>query len=107
MGMRSLFIEDIAKELKVPDKGILSRTVHEDSSSKIVLFGFARGEELSEHTSSMPALISIARGEARLLLGTRTVRAKAGSLIHMAPGLRHAVKALTPVVMLLVLIKKE
>jgi hypothetical protein len=40
-----------------PDKGILSRTLFNDERFKVVLFGFAQGEELSEHTASMPDVL--------------------------------------------------
>ena len=46
---------DLAKEVQPPDQGILSRTLYNDDHFKAVLFGFAQGEELSEHTASMPA----------------------------------------------------
>src|SRR6478752_3940340 len=62
-------ISDLAKEAQPPDKGILSRTVHNDDRLKAVTFGFAQGEELSEHTASMPAVLHFLQGEARLTLG--------------------------------------
>ena len=51
----TLFL-DLAKEVQPPDKGILSRTLFSDDRLKAVAFGFAQGEELSEHTASMPAV---------------------------------------------------
>jgi hypothetical protein len=41
---------DRAQEVRPPDKGILSRTLLNDDRLKVVAFGFAQGEELSEHT---------------------------------------------------------
>ena len=55
---------DLAKEVQPPDKGILSRTLFSDDRLKVVLFGFAQGEELSEHTASMPAVLHFLQGEA-------------------------------------------
>jgi hypothetical protein len=46
---------DLAKEVQPPEKGILSRTLFNDDWMKAVIFGFGRGEELSEHTASMAA----------------------------------------------------
>ena len=60
---------DLAKEVQPPDKGILSRTLLNDDRLKAVAFGFAQGEELSEHTASMPAVLHFLRGEAALTLG--------------------------------------
>jgi quercetin dioxygenase-like cupin family protein len=99
-------INDLAKEVRPPDKGILSRTLHKDDRLKAEIFGFAQGEELSEHTASMPALLHFLRGEARLTLGDDTVEAKPATWVHMPKGLRHGIRAKTPVVMLLLLVRE-
>jgi len=97
-------IADLAAQ-EIPADGILSRTVYADDHVKVVLFGFGAGQELSEHTASMPAILEIVRGEADLGLGDDTVAAHAGAWVHMPAQLRHSVRAKTPVVMLLVLLK--
>jgi quercetin dioxygenase-like cupin family protein len=96
---------DLAKEVQPPTKGILSRTLYNDDRLKAVLFGFAQGEELSEHTASMPAVLHFLQGEARLTLGDDTVEARPASWVHMPTGLRHSIQAKTPGVMLLLLLK--
>jgi quercetin dioxygenase-like cupin family protein len=96
---------DLAKEVQPPDKGILSCTLYQDDRLKTVLLGFAAGEELSEHTASMPAVLHFLYGEAKLTLGDDTVEAKPGTWVHMAKGLRHSIQAKTPVIMLLMLLK--
>ena len=97
---------DLGKEVQPPDKGILSRTLYNDDRLKAVAFGFAQGEELSEHTASMPAVLHFLQGEARLTLGDDTLEAKPGTWVHMPRGLRHSIQAKTPVVMLLLLLKE-
>ena len=52
---------DLAKVTPTTDQGILSRTLFNDDRLKVVLFGFAQGEELSEHTASMPAVLPFSR----------------------------------------------
>ena len=89
----------------IPADGILSRTIYNDDHVKVVLFGFAAGQELSEHTASMPAILQIIKGEARLGLGDDTIDARAGGWVHMPAQLRHSLQAKTPVVMLLLLLK--
>jgi len=96
---------DLTKEAHPPDKGILSRTLFNDDRLKAVLFGFAQGEELSEHTASMPAVLHFLQGEAKLTLGDDTLEAKSGTWVHMPKGMRHSIQAQTPVVMLLLLMK--
>ena len=98
-------ILDLAKEVQTPEKGILSRTLFNDDRLKVVLFGFGPGEELSEHTASMPAVLHFLQGEASLTLDDDTVEAKPGTWVHMPKGMRHSIQAKTPVVMLLLLLK--
>ena len=89
---------------QTPDS-ILSRTLYGDDSLKAVLFEFAVGQELSEHTASMPAIIFIVSGEATLTLGADTHEVKAGAWIQMQSKLPHSILAHTPVVMLLLMLK--
>ena len=97
---------DLAKEVEPPDDGILTRTLFNDDDVKAVIFGFGQGEELSEHTAAMPAILHFIQGEATLTLGEETVEAQPGTWIHMPANLQHSVHAKTPVVMLLLLLKK-
>jgi quercetin dioxygenase-like cupin family protein len=97
--------ENLATEIQIPQKGILSRTLFNDSATKLILFGFAPGEELTAHTAPMPATIQIVQGEAEIKLGEETVHAGPGCLIHMEPHLTHGILAKSPVLMLLTLIK--
>ena len=98
-------VSDLAREVRPPGQGILSRTLSNDDRLKAVLFGFAQGEGLSEHTASMPAILHFLQGEAKLTLGDDVVEATPGTWVHMPKGLRHGIQAKTPVVMLLLLLK--
>jgi len=98
---------DLAKEVSIPPNGIVSRTLQNDESSKVLVFGFAQGQELSAHTAPMPAVLYFLSGEAELNLGGDKLAAGAGTLVHMQPRLEHAVRAKTDVVMLLILVKAK
>ena len=54
----------------------------------------------------MPAILHFIQGEASLTLSDETVEAGTGTWIHMPANLQHSVHAKTPVVMLLMLLKK-
>ena len=97
---------DLAQEVEPPEDGILTRTLFNDDDVKAVIFGFGKGEELSEHMASMPAILHFIQGEATLTLGDETVEAQPGTWVHMPANLKHSVKTKTPVVMLLLLLKK-
>ena len=100
------FIADLAAQIPdIPADSIISRTVYSDEAVKAVLFGFAAGQELSEHTASSPAILHFVKGEARLTLGGDSMEAGAGTWAHVPPNLPHSILAKTPVVMLLLLLK--
>ena len=90
---------------EIPADSIISRTLHADDDVKAVLFGFAAGQELSQHTASQPATLVFVQGEADLTLGDDTMHAGPGTWVHMPPHLPHSVHAQTPLVMLLLLIR--
>jgi len=96
---------DLATQAQPPEKGILNRTIHNDEKLKAVLFGFAKGEELSEHTASMPAVLHFLQGDARVTLDDDVIQATPNTWVHMPAGQRHSIQAKSPVVMLLLLIK--
>jgi len=99
-------IADLAQQIDPPADGTLSRTIHQDDHLKAVLFGFAAGQELSEHTAAMPAIMHFLSGEADVTLGSDHVAAAQGSWIHMPPHMPHSIRANTRVVMLLLLLKQ-
>jgi len=97
-------IENLLKAVEIPQDGTLSRTLYRDDNVKIVLFGFAGGQELSQHTASVPAIIEILQGDARVTLDSEEKELSAGSWVYMAAKLPHAVYARTDVVMLLTML---
>ena len=89
----------------IPPDSIISRTILATDQFKAVLFGFATGQELSEHTASQPAVLYFVQGEAELTLGADSQTAAAGTWVHMTPRLPHSIRAKTPMIMLLLLLK--
>ena len=100
-------IISLAAETKYAANGIVSRTILRTPNSRVVLFGFAEGQELTEHTSTQHAVIQILSGECELSLAGKPHTVKAGDLIYMPPNLPHAVKASRQFSMLLTLSKPE
>lgn len=107
-GSSGYSVLDLGGAQEIPAAGIHSRTVHSgDGGLKMVLFGFAAGEELSEHTASRAAIIHVLSGAFDLTLAGEPVDAPAGAVVHMAPGLPHALRAKAPSRMLLTLIPES
>lgn len=98
-------ILSLAEETQFASNGIVSRTLLNVAGSRAVLFGFAEGQELTEHTSTQRALIQILSGECEFSLAGKPSTLKAGALLHLPPNLPHAVKATKQFSMLLTLLK--
>jgi tetratricopeptide (TPR) repeat protein len=60
---------------------------------------------LNIYTAAKSAMLFFVKGEATVGLGDDMQEAQAGTWVHMPAGLKHSIKAKTPVVMLLVLMK--
>jgi quercetin dioxygenase-like cupin family protein len=99
------YIEDLSQlTTELPEESILSRNVYGDDDVKVTMFGFAPGQELSEHTAARPAILHFLEGEAELVLGEETMQARPGTWVHMAAHLPHSILAQTPVLMLLIML---
>jgi len=96
---------DLAAEVEIQEGGTISKTLYQDDSLKVVLFGFDAGQELSEHTAAVPAVLQFLDGDAQVTLGEKTTDASAGTFVHMAANLSHSITANKPTKMLLLLLK--
>ncbi len=97
-------VQDLAALLpEIPAESIVSRKVYSDELLKVTLFGFAAGEELTEHTAAFPATLQFLSGDATLMLGEDVFEVHAGSWVQMPAHLPHSVLAKTAVSMLLTL----
>jgi len=96
-------ILSLPAETQYAPNGIVSRTVFHTANCRVVLFGFAAGQELSEHTSTQHALVQILSGECEFFLAGKPHQLKTGDLLYMPPNLPHAACATQPFSMLLTL----
>jgi len=98
---------DLVAEAPVPARGILSQTLSDENGIELVLFAFAPGEQLSEHTSARPAIIHILAGEADLTVDADTHRGVPGTWVRMPADTRHSVVARGALVMALYLLPRD
>lgn len=100
-------ILSLDQETQFAENGIVSRTLLQTPTGRVVLFGFAEGQEMSEHTSTSYAVVQMLSGECEFSLAGQPHRVKAGEVIYMPPNLPHALKAITQFSLLLTLFKAE
>lgn len=96
-------VGDLRAEVEVPKDGILSRTVHAGEGLTLTIFGFDAGQELTEHTAARAAIIEILEGDAEVVLDGDALRLTAGAWVAMPAGMRHAIRAVSPLKMALTL----
>ena len=99
-------IVDLREPVETPHDGIVSRTIHSDGSARVVLFSFAAGQQLSDHTAPVPITIVIVEGETDIVVDGETHDGRTGSWIHVPADVPHSVLAKTPATMLLTLLKE-
>ncbi len=100
-----VFIEQLEDLIEsFPPDSILSRTIYQDESLKTILFGFQPGQELSEHTAAVPAVLHFIKGTARLVLGEEHQQAREGTWVRIPPRIPHSIFAETETLMLLTLL---
>jgi len=98
-------VADLVAMEQVAASGIVSKSIVENEHHKIILFCLARGQELSEHTASVPAVIHVLRGKGTVKLGDTVHEAGPGKLHYMPSELKHAVVAEDELVFLLTMFR--
>ena len=105
MDPKTPIVADLAAMTEVADNGIVSKSIVENDHHKIIHFTLAPGQELSEHTASVPAVIQILDGEGTVVLGGIEYAAGPGKLYYMPADLKHAVQARGELVFLLTMFR--
>ena len=97
-------VENLMAEVSPPPHGILSLTIHDGDGLRLVLFGFATGEELSEHTAARPAVVHVLTGDADVTVGELRRSLGPGAWIHMPASTSHSIRATSPLTIALYLL---
>lgn len=85
---------------------VVSRTLLKRPSGTVTAFAFDAGEGLSEHTAAFDALVIMIEGTAEITVAGLPQRVEAGQVLRLPAGRPHALRALAPFKMLLVMIRE-
>jgi len=100
-------VVDLKAAVQFAEKGIVSKTLFDGPSMKLVHFSFEPGQSLSEHSAPFDAVIQVLEGEATVRLGGVSYEAAPGGLYVMPAGLPHALTAKGKFVFLLTMVKGQ
>ena len=86
---------------------VVSRTVISKPAGTITLFAFDQGQGLSTHSAPYDAMVWILEGETEITIDGKSLRAQTGDMVIMPANLPHALHAVQPFKMALVMIKEK
>lgn len=100
-------VPSLTDAVEATEGAILSKPIFSDTRLRATLFALGQGQELTEHTTTMEAVVQILEGEVEFRLGEDLHVLRAGAWIQMNPNLAHSLRALTPVKMLLLVLRDK
>ncbi len=95
----------LASAVQIQPQAVVSRTLVNEKTGTVTLFGFDKEQGLSEHTTPYDALVQVLEGEMDITISGEVFRVKQGDLLLMPANQPHALKALLPTRMMLVMIR--
>jgi len=98
-------VKNLSELVAYQDGSVVSRTIMDKETGTVTVFSFDEGEGLSEHTAPFDALVYILDGEAKITISGEAHLVKEGEMIIMPANDPHALTAITPYKMLLVMIR--
>lgn len=105
--LERLAAQNTADLVDYQEGAVVSKTVLDKSIGNITVFAFATGQGLSEHTSPYDAFVYVLDGQAIITIEEKEQTVKAGEMLIMPANLPHALKAVQPFKMMLVMIREK
>jgi quercetin dioxygenase-like cupin family protein len=96
---------ELAEMVDYQVESVVSKTLIDKGTGTVTLFAFGENQGLSEHTAPFDAMVSLLDGEAEIIISGKTYILKAGDMIIMPANEPHALKAIRPFKMMLVMIR--
>ncbi len=84
---------------------VVSRTLAQNDQTSLTLFAFPEGEGLSAHTTPADAVVLILDGRATITIGDDEMTLGEGETVVMPANVPHALDAVEPFKMLLIIVK--
>lgn len=98
-------VENMTDMLQIQKGAVVSRTILSQKTGTITLFAFDQGEGLSEHTAPYDAFVQVLSGSLDITISGKPFSLTENDMLIMPANDPHALIAVTPVKMLLVMIR--
>ena len=91
--MVKLVIQDLEKMMEFPKEGIFSKVLVKTDISNHTLLCLAKGTDMSEHTSTREAAVTVLKGKGTFVLRRKKIKMKPGVFIFMPKNAPHSLNA--------------
>jgi quercetin dioxygenase-like cupin family protein len=98
-------VELLDGQVSYQQGSVVSRTLIDKKIGTVTLFAFDRNEGLSEHTAPYDALVYVFDGDAVITISGEDYNVGKGETVIMPANEPHALRAVTPFKMMLVMIR--
>lgn len=79
------------------------KRIFQGEGATMVRLTFVAGQEMREHSTNSPLIVQVIEGDVRFDIGEHQLELTTGSILHVAPGVKHALEARTEAHLLLTL----
>ncbi|MFC1521152.1 cupin domain-containing protein [Elusimicrobiota bacterium] len=86
-------IKELEKLIQFPKQGIFSTVLANGETSNHTLMCMSKGSDMSEHTSTREAAVTVLKGKGVFMLGKKKIKMKPGVFIFMPRNAPHSLKA--------------
>lgn len=86
-------IENLEKMMEFPKEGIFSKVLVKTNISNHTLLCLAKGTDMSEHTSTREAAVTVLKGKGTFVLRRKKIKMKPGLFIFMPKNAPHSLSA--------------
>jgi quercetin dioxygenase-like cupin family protein len=91
--------------LPVTEAATTSRVLVDNDAVRVVGFSFDTGEQLTEHTASVPVVLQLLRGAMRVQVAGVDHEVTAGDVVYLPAEAKHALEAHEPSLLTLVMVR--
>jgi quercetin dioxygenase-like cupin family protein len=95
----------LKEDIEYSSGATVSKILSKNSNGSTTLFSFDKGQNLSEHTAPFDASVLILEGTCEISIGGESHLLSEGQWITMPANVPHALDAISPFKMLLIMIK--
>ncbi|MDP1853807.1 MAG: cupin domain-containing protein [Candidatus Omnitrophota bacterium] len=100
-------VENLEQMMEFPKQGVFSKVLIKTDISNHTLMCLAKGSDISEHTSTREAAVTVLKGKGTFILNGKKIKMKPGVFIFMPKNAPHSLSASENLAILLSLSGKQ